>query len=142
MKVWAPLATVLAGIALFAAGQTLPQQPPAQALQSDQPTRIQVDVTRVSLLFTVTDRKGRFVTNLAKDDFEVASVLVEIRDPAGAVLEKGAAALSSKGSEDWVYTTTVAVPAALTAVVIAVAIADRPGNKDVAQVDHLLRRAT
>jgi VWFA-related protein len=30
-----------------------------------------VDVTRVSLLFTVTDRKGRFITDLTKDDFEV-----------------------------------------------------------------------
>ena len=29
------------------------------------------DVTRVNLLFTVTDKKGRFVTDLGKDDFEV-----------------------------------------------------------------------
>src|SRR5437868_1711551 len=48
-----------------------PQQPAAQAVPSDEPTRIQVDVTRVNLLFTVTDRKGRFVTDLTKDDFEV-----------------------------------------------------------------------
>src|SRR5438105_10853517 len=33
--------------------------------------RIQIDVTRVNMLFTVTDRKGRFVTDLAKEDFEV-----------------------------------------------------------------------
>src|ERR1017187_10480280 len=46
-----------------------PAQPPA--VQADEPTRIQVDVTRVSMLYTVTDRKGRFVTNLTKDDFEV-----------------------------------------------------------------------
>jgi len=47
-------------------------QPPVQLpAQADEPTRIQVDVTRVSLLYTVTDRKGRFVTNLTKDDFEV-----------------------------------------------------------------------
>jgi len=47
-------------------------QPPVQLpAQADEPTRIQVDVTRVSLLFTVTDRKGRFVTNLTKEDFEV-----------------------------------------------------------------------
>jgi Ca-activated chloride channel homolog len=37
----------------------------------DERTRILVDVTRVNMLFTVTDKKGRFITNLAKDDFEV-----------------------------------------------------------------------
>ena len=30
-----------------------------------------MDVTRVNLLFTVTDRKGRFVTDLAKEDFDI-----------------------------------------------------------------------
>lgn len=30
-----------------------------------------MDVTRVNMLFTVTDKKGRFVTNLGRDDFEV-----------------------------------------------------------------------
>jgi VWFA-related protein len=30
-----------------------------------------VDVTRVNMLFTVTDKKGRFVTDLAREDFEV-----------------------------------------------------------------------
>ncbi len=34
-------------------------------------TRIILDVTRVNMLFTVTDKKGRFVTDLTKDDFEV-----------------------------------------------------------------------
>jgi Ca-activated chloride channel family protein len=51
-----------------------PTQPPVlqqRPVQADEPTRIQVDVTRVNLLFTVTDRKGRFVTDLGKDDFEV-----------------------------------------------------------------------
>jgi Ca-activated chloride channel family protein len=68
--------TVL-GIAVWAAEGQKPTQPPkpapspAQAVPSDEPTRIQVDVTRVSMLFTVTDRKGRFVTDLNKDDFEV-----------------------------------------------------------------------
>src|SRR3954447_859165 len=41
--------------------------PPAQ----DEPTRIQVDVTRVPMLFTVTDKKGRFITDLVKADFEI-----------------------------------------------------------------------
>jgi VWFA-related protein len=58
------------GVAVWAAGQR-PTPPPPPALQSDQPTRIQIDVTRVNMLFTVADKKGRFVTNLAKDDFEI-----------------------------------------------------------------------
>jgi VWFA-related protein len=33
--------------------------------------RIVLDVTRVNLLFTVSDKKGRFVTNLTEDDFEI-----------------------------------------------------------------------
>lgn len=33
--------------------------------------RIILDVTRVNILFTVTDKKGRFVTDLGKDDFQV-----------------------------------------------------------------------
>ena len=37
----------------------------------DPSTRIILDVTRVNMLFTVTDRKGRFVTDLTKDDFQV-----------------------------------------------------------------------
>src|SRR5437660_1664991 len=59
-------------VLVLASGQTQP--PPAQQprpLQADEPTRITVDVTRVDMLFTVTDKKGRFVTNLTKDDFEI-----------------------------------------------------------------------
>ena len=37
----------------------------------DPATRIILDVTRVNMLFTVTDKKGRFVTDLVKDDFQV-----------------------------------------------------------------------
>ena len=37
----------------------------------DPGTRIILDVTRVNMLFTVTDKKGRFVTDLTKDDFQV-----------------------------------------------------------------------
>jgi Ca-activated chloride channel homolog len=39
--------------------------------ESDDPTRIILDVTRVNILFTVTDKKGRFITDLAKADFDV-----------------------------------------------------------------------
>jgi VWFA-related protein len=72
MRIWAPLAAagVLAIAVAAPAGQD-PARPAGQILQSDEPTRIQVDVTRVSLLFTVTDKKGRFITDLDKDDFEI-----------------------------------------------------------------------
>jgi Ca-activated chloride channel family protein len=46
-----------------------PQQPEPDVAASD--TRIILDVNRVNMLFTVTDKKGRFVTNLGKDDFDV-----------------------------------------------------------------------
>src|SRR5205823_9448587 len=39
--------------------------------ESEDPTRIILDVTRVNILFTVTDKKGRFVTDLGKSDFDV-----------------------------------------------------------------------
>lgn len=79
MKFWVPL--VAAGVCV-AAVVTAQQNPPAappkpdagkqQATQhADEQTPIRVDVTRVNLLFTVMDKKGRFVTDLTKDDFEV-----------------------------------------------------------------------
>lgn len=55
--------------ALAAAGLPLRTQTPAA--NADPQSRITLDVTRVNILYTVTDRKGRFVTNLGKDDFEV-----------------------------------------------------------------------
>jgi VWFA-related protein len=66
----------LLGAALLAAQQPRPRSGPAQAGSQpvqvdDEKTRIILDVTRVNILFTVTDRKGRFITNLTKDDFEV-----------------------------------------------------------------------
>ena len=62
----------LAATLLMAADQTpVPAQPGSGVVQSDEPTRIQVDVTRVNMLFTVTDKKGRFITDLNKDDFQV-----------------------------------------------------------------------
>jgi Ca-activated chloride channel homolog len=64
-------------LALFAAFGLLAQAPPTpapaaaakDAVVEDQV--IVVDVTRVNVLFTVTDKKGRFVTDLSKEDFEV-----------------------------------------------------------------------
>jgi len=49
-------------------GKNAPQQiPPALDLD----TTIRVEVSRVPLLFTVTDKKNRFVTNLDREDFRV-----------------------------------------------------------------------
>jgi Ca-activated chloride channel family protein len=42
----------------------------APATQGDA-NRITVDVSRVNMLYTVSDKKGRFVTDLTQDDFEV-----------------------------------------------------------------------
>src|SRR5215471_13664756 len=67
MKLWALLAGAAIGAILWAQ-----QRPPdSVVVKTDIPTTITVDVTRVNMLFTVTDKKGRFVTNLAKEDFEV-----------------------------------------------------------------------
>jgi Ca-activated chloride channel family protein len=45
---------------------------PAAAQQAaEEQSRIVLDVARVNMLFTVTDKKGRFVTNLTKDDFDI-----------------------------------------------------------------------
>jgi VWFA-related protein len=67
MKIW-PVA--LAGIFVWALASG--QQPAAQKPAPVAPeTSIKVDVTRVNVLFTVTDKKGRFITDLGKDDFLV-----------------------------------------------------------------------
>ncbi|MCU1226321.1 MAG: VWFA-related protein [Edaphobacter sp.] len=52
--------------------QSTPQQPPpdAQAPNQDQPiTTIKVQVNEVNIVFTVTDKKGRFVTGLKRENF-------------------------------------------------------------------------
>jgi Ca-activated chloride channel homolog len=61
---------ILAAVSLLAA-VLWAQQKQTAPVQADEPTRISVNVDRVIMLYTVTDRKGRFVTNLKKEDFEV-----------------------------------------------------------------------
>src|SRR5262245_48029135 len=53
----------------LASAQQPAAQKPAPVDQSG--ARITVDVTRVNVLFTVTDKKGRFITDLGKEDFSV-----------------------------------------------------------------------
>jgi Ca-activated chloride channel homolog len=48
-----------------------PTPAPKPAPADDDTSRITLDVTRVNMLFTVSDKKGRFVTNLDRDDFEI-----------------------------------------------------------------------
>jgi VWFA-related protein len=60
-------------LALCLAQQAQKPTPPKApaAKPADDQERIVLDVTRVNLLFTVSDKKGRFVTDLGKDDFEL-----------------------------------------------------------------------
>jgi len=70
MKVLPFCALSCAGIALMAQQGNQPK-PPAAPVDQEGQTTITLDVTRVNILFTVTDKKGRFVTDLGKDDFSV-----------------------------------------------------------------------
>jgi VWFA-related protein len=69
MRFWGSLGVICFCVGgLWAADPVAPAPPPQQ---SDENARILVDVTRVNMLFTVTDKKGRFITDLTKDDFEI-----------------------------------------------------------------------
>lgn len=67
---------LLAAVSLLAqapSAGTREGAPPAKQATPDEDagSRITLDVTRVNMLFTVSDKKGRFVTSLSKDDFEI-----------------------------------------------------------------------
>jgi len=57
-------------LALFLNVLLLLAQKPSPTAEPD-PGRIVLDVTRVNMLFTVTDKKGRFITDLGKEDFQL-----------------------------------------------------------------------
>src|SRR5262245_14586989 len=66
---------VICSAAVSAFGFFLWAQTPAAKPEPPNPdpqSRITLDVTRVNVLYSVSDKKGRFVTNLTKDDFEVS----------------------------------------------------------------------
>jgi VWFA-related protein len=72
MKIYLFCAVSCLGLALWA--QKAPSPAPAQipvANEQDEQTTITLDVTRVNILFTVTDKKGRFVTDLGQNDFSI-----------------------------------------------------------------------
>jgi Ca-activated chloride channel family protein len=62
-------APVCIGLMLWAQEPAKPPQPPVD--QESPTTTFTFDVTRVNVLFSVTDKKGRFVTDLGKDDFSI-----------------------------------------------------------------------
>jgi VWFA-related protein len=51
--------------------QPKPQLSKPQSQVEDSDTQITLDVNRVNMLFTVSDKKGRFITDLTKEDFQV-----------------------------------------------------------------------
>jgi len=70
MNTWPALVVIGAlGAAVLAAQK--PASPPADTAKKDEVPTIRIEVNQVDLLFTVTDKKGRFVTDLGKADFEV-----------------------------------------------------------------------
>jgi Ca-activated chloride channel homolog len=72
-KLFAVCAALCAGTAAMYAQQKA--APPADVkvdpAASSTDSRIVLDVNRVNMLFTVSDKKGRFITNLVKDDFQI-----------------------------------------------------------------------
>ncbi len=60
-----------AGILAFLAASPAQQAKKAESADNADQSRIVVDVQRVNLLYTVADKKGRFVTDLKREDFEV-----------------------------------------------------------------------
>lgn len=74
--------------AVLAAGLLMAQEagrvaaPQSDVIPKDEGSTIRVEVSRVPLLFTVTDKRNRFITDLEKDDFEVFdnNVKQEIRE--------------------------------------------------------------
>jgi len=65
------LATAAGALAARSVASGQAPQPPQAPLTPDDQQVIRQAVTRVNVLFTVSDRKGRFVTNLQMEDFDV-----------------------------------------------------------------------
>ena len=64
-------AVILGAFGLISALSFRPVRAQEPALPQGDSGRIVAEVTRVNMLFTVTDKKGRFVTDLNRNDFEV-----------------------------------------------------------------------
>jgi len=62
-------------LAALAGAAASAQQPPFNP--DDDRNRIVLDVARVNMLYTVSDKKGRFVTDLTRDDFQIIELKKE-----------------------------------------------------------------
>src|SRR5665213_3709606 len=72
MKSIAHAMAALGIAALVSLGSLAAQQKPAPSSGEDNtPSQFSTEVTRGNMLFTVTDKHGRFVTDLKRDDFAV-----------------------------------------------------------------------
>ena len=67
-KLLVAFAGFAAALSISAQQKVEQQQTPPSAVDKD---RIVLDVNRVNMLFTVSDKKGRFVTDLKREDFEI-----------------------------------------------------------------------
>lgn len=65
------IAAVVSLSSLFAQNQSTQDRQPADSAKDQKPPEFVSEVTRVGMLFTVTDKRGRFVTDLDRNDFEV-----------------------------------------------------------------------
>jgi Ca-activated chloride channel homolog len=66
------LVVALCALSLLLSGQSKePANSNDKAASDSEKNRITLDVSRVNMLYTVSDKKGRFITDLTKDDFEV-----------------------------------------------------------------------
>ncbi len=71
-NVWAiGLVGILAPVLALMAQNGPAQKASVAPAAPDDGSRIVLDVTRVNILFTVTDKKGRFITDLTENDFQV-----------------------------------------------------------------------
>ena len=66
-----PVAALLLAVPVLAQDARIQQAEEDVVVPASEETTIRVQVSRVPLLFTVTDKKNRFITNLEKEDFEV-----------------------------------------------------------------------
>jgi hypothetical protein len=88
-------------------------------------------------LQSFTGHPGQPIRVVATDDSRVLSVQVLIRQAAsGEILEQGPAGLSMI-ADQWLYTTTTAIPSG-TPILVEATAADRPGNLGVAKVHFLV----
>jgi VWFA-related protein len=65
------LATAAGSLAMAQQAQEAKPAQEAAPAPQDASQTFSLDVTRVNVLFTVSDRKGRFVTNLVMEDFDI-----------------------------------------------------------------------